>query len=136
MSQGGAAPSELAAADRARFNAIALEYCRKDLSPAASVARRHRLRQTLRPIVLDGKLSILEVGCGAGFSARYLEGMYSSYTGLDYAENLIEYARQHLSGDHVRKSGNPVDQDRFARSSTSFASTSSAFPLTAASGQW
>jgi 2-polyprenyl-3-methyl-5-hydroxy-6-metoxy-1,4-benzoquinol methylase len=38
---------------------------------------------------------MLEVGCGAGFAATYLAGRYGTYVGLDYAESLIAYARQH-----------------------------------------
>ena len=36
---------------------------------------------------------ILEVGCGAGFSADYLHGRYKTYLGLDYSEKLIAFAK-------------------------------------------
>ena len=35
---------------------------------------------------------VLEVGCGAGYSSRYLEGRFSSFTGIDYSEQLIDFA--------------------------------------------
>ena len=95
------APSALEEGDRARFNQIAENYCRKDLSPVASVARQHRLRQSLRPLELREDVSILEVGCGAGFSAKYLDGYYSRFLGIDYADNLVEYARHHNSGPTI-----------------------------------
>jgi SAM-dependent methyltransferase len=42
--------------------------------------------------------AVLEVGCGAGFSATYLAGCYASYRGVDYAPQLIAYAQQHNQG--------------------------------------
>lgn len=57
-------------------------------------ARRHRLLRTLDVVPLSPLGNVLEVGCGAGFSARYLKGRYSSYTGVDYARNLIMYAQR------------------------------------------
>ena len=44
---------------------------------------------------------MLEVGCGAGFSAAYLAGYYGAYVGIDYAEPFIAYARQHQQGPGV-----------------------------------
>jgi 2-polyprenyl-3-methyl-5-hydroxy-6-metoxy-1,4-benzoquinol methylase len=38
----------------------------------------------------------MEAGCGAGFSAAYLEGKYSRFHGIDYASKLIELAN-HLN---------------------------------------
>src|SRR5207237_823531 len=70
-------------------------YCAKDLAPSSRVARQQRLRQTLRCLPVGRDISVLEVGCGAGFTASYLEGMYREYVGVDYAEELIAYARTH-----------------------------------------
>ncbi|MGY9075450.1 MAG: class I SAM-dependent methyltransferase [Acidimicrobiales bacterium] len=43
----------------------------------------------------EGSLGrVLEVGCGAGFAAVYLEGLYNSYVGLDYSTELIEVAER------------------------------------------
>lgn len=41
---------------------------------------------------------MLEVGCGAGYTARYLEGTYDAYVGLDYSAELIRYARERNAG--------------------------------------
>ena len=85
------------AADRALFDRIARDYVRKDLTESCRIAREQRLRQTLRPIgTRVGHL--LEVGCGGGFSARYLDGLYETYTGVDYSEELVGYARQYNAG--------------------------------------
>ena len=64
-----------AAQDRQLFNDIAEHYCGKDRTESSRVARRHRLRQTLELVPLDNARTVLEVGCGAGFSADYLEGL-------------------------------------------------------------
>jgi SAM-dependent methyltransferase len=81
------------AADRALFDRIAHDYVRKDLTECCRVARELRLRQTLKPVG-ERVGRVLEVGCGGGFSARYLEGAYDTYTGVDYSEELIRYARE------------------------------------------
>ena len=80
--------------DRALFDRIASGYARKDLSPAAQLARRQRLDQTLLHLPRPKGLDMLEVGCGAGFAADYLEGRYKSYLGVDYSAELIRFAKQ------------------------------------------
>ncbi len=87
--------------DRALFNRIAESYCSKDLAQASRLARQQRLQQTLAVANLPNDCRILEVGCGAGFSAAYLEGNYGEYVGVDYADNLIDYAREHHGGECV-----------------------------------
>lgn len=87
--------------DKALFNEIAQAYCQKDLKPASRLARRQRLRRTLAIVPLAHSISVLEVGCGAGFSPHYLEGLFTHFTGVDYAENLIAYANQYNGGTNV-----------------------------------
>ncbi len=79
--------------DRQLFNEVADDYYAKDLHPASRPARRLRLLQTLRAVPLPKAASILEVGCGTGFAASYLAGRYRRYCGLDYAEELIRWAK-------------------------------------------
>ena len=81
--------------DQCLFADIASSYCRKDLLPASRLARCHRLQQTLKAVPLTAQPELLEVGCGAGFSATYLAGHYGTYVGIDYAEPFIAYARHH-----------------------------------------
>jgi len=85
---------EKAIRDRALFDRIADSYARKDLFLASAKARQQRLRQTLGHHSLGAEIDILEIGCGAGYSARYLSGHYSSFTGIDYSEELIQYAKE------------------------------------------
>lgn len=88
-------------ADRSLFDRIAGQYCRKDLSPACRIARRHRLMRTVAGVGLTSVSSILEAGCGAGFSARYLRGLYEHFAGIDYSQQLIDCARHYNGGDNV-----------------------------------
>ena len=78
---------ELSRADKALFDRIARDYVSKDLKECCRVARRQRLRQTLRSLPVPmGR--ILEVGCGGGFTAQYLEGLFESYTGVDHSADI------------------------------------------------
>lgn len=88
--------------DQALFERVAADYHRKDLLPAHRRARRHRLIQTLRWVELPTDCSILEIGCGAGFAADYLNGRYSQFLGIDYSEELIGYARKYNTSSGVR----------------------------------
>jgi SAM-dependent methyltransferase len=87
--------------DRELFDQSAETHVRKDLLPVSRLARKHRLLQTLRVAPLSSDISVLEVGCGAGFAARYLERRIGSYCGVDYSEHLISYARANNAGSKV-----------------------------------
>lgn len=88
--------------DRELFNSIADKYFAKDLAASSCQARGQRLFQTLRAVPMDPDTSVLEVGCGAGFTARYLEGTCDNYCGVDYAEQLVAYAERHNGRQGVR----------------------------------
>ena len=81
--------------DRQLFDAIAQSYCRKDLHRASQLARRQRLEASVDAAGISRAGALLEVGCGAGFAARYLAGRYRSYVGIDYAAELVRLAREH-----------------------------------------
>src|SRR5690606_439912 len=69
----------------------------KDLKECCRVAREQRLRRTIRSLPVPmGR--VLEVGCGGGFTAQYLEGLFESYTGVDHSAELIRYAEAHNGG--------------------------------------
>ena len=82
--------------DKKLFDNIAVNYVKKDLTPYCRIARKLRLVQSLKGIQQPIK-NILEVGCGAGFSVKYLKGKFVNFTGLDYSENLIKYAKKYNS---------------------------------------
>ena len=80
--------------DKKLFDNIASQYVKKDLTSYCRISRKLRLIQSIKDIKQPIK-NILEVGCGAGFSAEYLKGKFIKYTGIDYSENLIKYAIEH-----------------------------------------
>jgi len=80
--------------DQALFDNIAESYAKKDFIHYCREARKQRLLQSIQNLEKPVG-SILEIGCGAGFTAEYLKDYYHSYTGLDYSENLINFAQQH-----------------------------------------
>jgi len=97
--------------DRELFNRISPAYARKDMVSYSRVARRLRLRCSLRNLKKPIG-SLLEVGCGAGFTAEYLRGELDSYTGLDYSEELIAFARgRHRFRDSEFICGNILEFD-------------------------
>ncbi len=81
--------------DRGLFNDIAEKYCRKDISVSSRIPRKYRLLRTLSVLPQMSGVKILEVGCGCGYAADYLAGLYGKYIGVDYAERLIEYAQKY-----------------------------------------
>jgi 2-polyprenyl-3-methyl-5-hydroxy-6-metoxy-1,4-benzoquinol methylase len=93
---------ELETKDRTLFNQIASDYFKKDMLPASSMARRHRLQKSLESTGLQSTHKILEIGCGGGFSAKYLDGHYADYLGIDYAETMIEFAQKYWDLPHAK----------------------------------
>lgn len=81
--------------DKALFDAISPMYLEKDLAPQSSIARKHRLLSSLKGIEFTDQTRVLEVGCGAGFSVKYLDKPYNSYVGVDYSQGLIDYAKKY-----------------------------------------
>ncbi|MDD4734567.1 MAG: class I SAM-dependent methyltransferase [Kiritimatiellae bacterium] len=80
--------------DMELFDRIANSYIRKDQWGPSRRARALRLMQSIRYARTNADTDILEVGCGAGFSARYLQNSCRTYTGIDYSADLIEHAKQ------------------------------------------
>lgn len=81
--------------DQVLFDRIARDYARKDIIPSSLIARKQLLLDAVRPL-LKGANSlgvILDIGCGVGSPARYLEGYYDRYIGVDQSEKMIEAAR-------------------------------------------
>lgn len=83
--------------DQALFDRISEKYCRKDLKWASRIARKLRLEQTVKQVLTGNDQKIMDLGCGAGFSAEYLEGRFGEYLGVDYSEKLIDLAKKHVN---------------------------------------
>ena len=88
--------------DRQHFDVIAERYAAKDRSPSARVARRWRLERTLATVPRERFDHVLEVGCGAGFGARYLRGCYGRYVGIDHSRRLVEVAVEENSSSSAQ----------------------------------
>jgi ubiquinone/menaquinone biosynthesis C-methylase UbiE len=87
--------------ERILFDQIAGKYARKDMMASSLIARKQLLVDAARPL-LDGVNSlgvILDIGCGVGAPARYLDGCYDRYIGVDQSEKMIEAARVFHQGN-------------------------------------
>jgi len=76
------------------FDRIAPSYVKKDLTLYCRIARKLRLLRTLKNVPKPVG-ALLEIGCGAGFSAEYLRGQYRRMVGIDYSANLIAFATKY-----------------------------------------
>lgn len=86
--------------DKELFDNISKNYILKDINPCSSIARKQRLDRSISKIDLRKK-NILEIGCGAGFTLKYLNNIYESYTGIDYSKELIKYASENFKGEKI-----------------------------------
>ncbi len=87
--------------DRRLFDSIAAEYAKKDRVRSSSIVRKYQLFRALRPVIESrGNLgTIIEIACGIGAPAHYLEGYYNRYIGIDYSKQLIAAARAYNAGN-------------------------------------
>jgi ubiquinone/menaquinone biosynthesis C-methylase UbiE len=81
--------------DRQLFDSIAAEYARKDRVRSSSIVRRYQLYCALKPLLETGQSlgKIIEIACGIGAPAHYLDGLYDRYIGIDYSQQQIEAAK-------------------------------------------
>ncbi|HOY55873.1 MAG TPA: class I SAM-dependent methyltransferase [bacterium] len=87
--------------DRLLFNRIADKYAIKDITQSSQIARRYWVQYLLH-LCLNYKVTlgnVLEIGCGIGAPAKYLDGYYEKYVGIDQSEILIEKAREYNRGN-------------------------------------
>lgn len=93
--------------DKSLFNRIAEAYAQKDILPASRLARKYQTEFALRPVLESyakaGKQidTLLEVACGVGASATYLQGQFRNYIGVDYSEEMVrtgEWFNRDVSG--------------------------------------
>lgn len=80
--------------DQLLFDRIAREYARKDLFSSSSLARERQLLSALKRVFDERSRlgTVVEVGCGIGAPARYLDGYYDQYLGIDQSEEMIRAA--------------------------------------------
>lgn len=82
--------------DKSLYEGIAVDYARKDRVEGTAYARKFMALSAVLPIFKKiPNLGLLyELACGAGATAQHLRGRYTRYIGIDYAEPLIECARE------------------------------------------
>lgn len=81
--------------DEALFNRIALRYARKDTVASSMIPRKGLLQEAIGPLSrrLGSLGTVLDVGCGTGAPARYLQYQYTHYIGIDQSKKMIDAAR-------------------------------------------
>ena len=82
--------------DRTLFDRIADQYSLKDLISSTQRSRRAIVCRALAPILgAEGTIgTLVEIGCGIGAQAKYLDGMFSKYIGIDYSSNLVSIGEE------------------------------------------
>ena len=81
--------------DRLLFDRIAKKYARKDIASSSALARKDQLLTAMRQAV-DSSTPwgvIVDVGCGVGAPAQYLQGSYQKYIGIDQSPEMIDAAK-------------------------------------------
>ena len=86
--------------DKELFDRIANKYAKKDQINYCRVARKLRLDSTLRN-TLKPINSVLEIGCGCGYTINYLPNQINKFVGIDYSKELIKYAKRYNSKNNV-----------------------------------
>ncbi len=81
--------------DQALFDRIAWQYIRKDMIRSSLISRKQLLLDAVQPLLsqMNSLGVILDIGCGVGAPAKYLQGYYRKYIGIDQSEKMIEAAR-------------------------------------------
>jgi len=80
--------------DQALFDDIASKFAEKDRIKSTSIARRYQLMFAVSPILkrLVTVDTIVDVACGVGAPAVYLDGLYKTYIGVDHSKEMIKAA--------------------------------------------
>jgi ubiquinone/menaquinone biosynthesis C-methylase UbiE len=82
--------------DRLLFDRIAAKYARKDVAVSSALARKDQLLTAMRQAADESVRrwgTIVDVGCGVGAPAHYLQGQYQEYVGIDQSAEMIEAAK-------------------------------------------
>lgn len=76
------------------FDKIACKYAKKDATTSSSIARRSQILSALTLILYHKPNlgTIVDIGCGIGAAAKYLDGHYERYIGIDQSEKMVEAA--------------------------------------------
>lgn len=86
--------------DQALYDAIAERYMRKDVVLSSAMARKSQLLAAMAPVLAQRENvgTIVDVGCGIGAPALFLNGRYTHYIGLDQSPEMIRAGKQFNAG--------------------------------------
>ena len=94
--------SEVIERDEERhYNTFAEHKTRRDVIASSRIPRRDIVLRAVRPVweARGGSLGcIVDVGCGIGASAVYLNGHFDRYVGIDFSRGMIELGRTFTAG--------------------------------------
>ena len=92
--------------DKNLFNKIGDYYASKDVYPPSAKARYFQIETLMNSIEKSyGKTkfkNIIDIGCGNGANALYLEKYYEKYTGIDHSEKLIDIAQSRYQKNNTK----------------------------------
>lgn len=82
--------------DKELFDKIASKYAKKDVVYSSRIPRENKIKMAVEGVIKEkGNLGrVIEIGCGIGASATYLNGFFEEYCGIDQSPELINKAIQ------------------------------------------
>lgn len=88
--------------DRELFDRIADQYSLKDIILSTQYSRQSVVRRAVKPVIeAEGQIgTLVDVGCGIGAQAKYLDGSFEEYIGIDYSSNLIGIGEEMFKDDN------------------------------------
>lgn len=86
--------------DKELFDRIAFNYMQKDIAPSSAKARQYQLLSAMKTVINQKDLGlVIDIGCGIGATAKYLQGKYKKYIGVDYSIKEIQLAKKFNRGN-------------------------------------
>jgi len=88
-------------AEERHYDTFAEHKTRRDVIASSRIPRRDIVLRAVRPVweARGGSLGcIVDVGCGIGASAVYLNGHFDRYVGIDFSRGMIEIGRTFTAG--------------------------------------
>lgn len=77
--------------------------------------RVERIKEALSKLVRrrSPKMSVLDIGCGIGIISKHMADAGAIVTAVDIAEDLIDYAKEHLAHEHITYIANDIKDMEF-----------------------
>lgn len=77
------------------YDKYAHEISKRDIYLSSRIARKEITLNAINPIIIQKKTLgvVVDIGCGIGNSAIYLNGLYDKYIGIDISKGMIDIGR-------------------------------------------